>query len=472
MPRRNVGATISASPDARALAVDALYAVERGAVAQAALSATLARLDARRDVDPAHVARVKARCTELVYGVLRADMRLCHIRDRFLPHPGSLPLQMRLCLLLALYELYFLDAVPDHAAVCWAVDFARARFGTRLGRVVNAVLRNAQRLGDAPLAPDFYASGDALAAWALYHAQPLWLASLWEQHYGREAALALLWRSFAPPYACMRLNVRHPDALRLDEALCTFGGMRLCVGAPVPAEPLPVGRFPFQAFAFPPGGAPDALCGQALCQWHDLGVFSWQAAGSLIALAAAELGGGASSPALWDACAGQGGKALALAELGAPLVVCSDIHAGRLRQLQRTARRLGLPVTGGAGIRVLRASAERPPLAAWDGDILLDVPCSGLGTLARRPDIKRRRSMADIAALARTQFALVRAVWPLLRPGRALVYMTCTLTPDENMLQVQRVVREFQDARLAVEWQTPHTHPWLEGMYVARLEKR
>lgn len=432
---------MKASRDARACAIEVLLRVDSGESVQAALHAVLNHTR----TDP----RDAALCTELVYGFLRTEIRLQAILSHLLRNPSKLPREMLLSIGLAAYSLLFLNRIPPHAAVDSCVRQVRRRHGASLSRVANGVLRSLQRLGAAPLERDFYnAPGrSSLVVSSLFNSVPVWVASLWADAYGQEHAELLLRRSSLQPHAALRVNAQKPDAEPLLHALLRAGGLRCGVWG----------------VAFAPGTQPREVLGQTLDHWHAQGGFSWQAAGSQEALA---LVGQWGSP-VWDACAGQGGKSLALLEQGVEVGLCSDVDMPRLRQLRATALRLGLPVPD-----CVCASLLAPPVAAWQGHVLLDVPCSGLGTLARRPDIGKHRRLDDVRVLVRLQANILQAAWSRLKPGATLVYMTCTLNPEENELQVKRFLQSHEDAVLQFQWQTPHDHPWLEGMFLARLEKR
>lgn len=429
-----------AGGDARQTALQTLLRLGEQGTVQAVLDATLraARLE-RRD---------SALATELVYGYLRTELRIDCVLSALLARPRKLPPEMYTALGMAAYALLFLQRIPHHATVDWTVRHVRARFGMRLAGVANGALRSLIRLGEAPLRPEFYHAPastpeERLAA---YYAMPLWIVRLWRTAYGEETAERLLARAFTPPWPSIRCNARHPEYAALLTAAVEAGGVR-------------VGE---HGVAFAPGAVPEMLLRQDIAVWHGAGALSWQAAGSQEALAHA----GEWGRVVWDACAGQGGKSLALLEDGVPVGLCSDMHSGRLRLLQRTAERLGMACPPCA-----RASALRPPLRRWEGDMLLDVPCSGLGTLARRPEIRRRRDMTDVHDLVALQRQMLASAWHCLSPGGGLIYMTCTLNPAENGEQIAAFLREHPAARCESQWQTPHEHPWMEGMFVARLCK-
>lgn len=426
---------------ARAAALRVLLRLEEGRVSvQAALDRELrhAGMDARD----------AGLCTELVYGFLRLETRTDFILSRVLAAPRKLPREMQLVLGVAAYILFFLQRVPDYAAVDWAVGHVRRRFGAPLSRVANGALRALIRLGEAPLKEVFYEekSCSTLQSQALFHSTPAWIAQLWANAYGAEVAMLLMRRAGRRPCPCLRLNPRNSAFSSFSTFCEEMGG-------------LPVGQ---HGLAFPAGALPETFEGAALNHWHARGVFSLQSAGSQEVLNRM----GPWRAPVWDACAGQGGKSLALMEQGIAVGLCSDTHTGRLEQLRRTSARLGLDCPP-----VVQAGVDCPPIRHWRGDVLLDVPCSGLGTLSRRPEIRRRRTPDDVRRLTDQQAVMLSRAWDCCLPGGHVVYMTCTLNPQENEAQIRRFIREHADGRVLEEWQTPHEHPWMEGMYAARLVK-
>lgn len=435
---------------ARERALQVLQRVERGEAVQAALDQVLSAAKAHMD------SRDGALCTEMVYGYLRTSLRLGAILASVLKAPQSLPPPLRLALGLSVYSMLFLQRVPDYAAVHWCVEFARAKFGKKMAGLANAVLRSVQRLGDAPMGRDFYAAKDksALETACLFYAVPPWIGALWLQSYGAEACERMLARSFAQPWPCMRLNALHPSFVPLREELLAAGAQT-------------VGSY---GLVCEPGKTPETILGESMFHWHEQGALSWQAAGSLAALnggvESAETDGFHWRGPVWDCCAGQGGKSLALLERGHAVGLCSDIHVGRLRLLQTTAHRLGL-----ACPPVARMQADVPALLTWRGTILMDAPCSGLGTMARRPEIRSRRTAEHIHGLVKLQAKMLSSAWNILEQGSHIVYMTCTLNPEENEAQVSALLQREPQARLVSTWQTPPHHPWLEGMYVAVVQK-
>ena len=159
-----------------------------------------------------------------------------------------------------------------------------------------------------------------------------------------------------------------------------------------------------------------------------------------------------------DACAAPGGKAAHVLELADVDLLALDVDEARCRRIADTLGRLRLPVPP-ARAQVLAGDALRPQ-AWWDGRpydrILLDAPCSASGIVRRHPDVRWLRRRGDIATLAIQQLRMLEALWPLLLPGGKLLYVTCSVFPDEGEAVVARFVRETSDCiRLPLTWTWP-----------------
>ncbi|WP_394026823.1 transcription antitermination factor NusB [Desulfovibrio falkowii] len=513
------------SCNGRTAALRALLLVDDGLSAQQALASVLdapvahgASGNSREKSHTANAGRCqglsaqdRALCTELVYGCLRTELRLNFLLGRVLPRPQGLPRPMQILLALAVYGLLFQDKVPSHAVVYEAVEQARALFGQGLARVANGALRSLQRMGEEPAQPSFYAgqSGvkkyrhgaggtDSFLGKCIFYSIPLWIGELWRSAYGDEAALRLMQRSFERPWAALRINARHTDGAALHavlaapqaegraSAIAGLSGAATESGATEQDslqyhtdiaervdknennegqgnghKPVAIGQW---GLAFAPGTMPREALGLDLRQWLARGALSWQSAGSQQALLA--LGLDRWHEPVWDACAGYGGKSTALMEWGVPVSLCTDRSFARLRGLPTQCATLGLPVPPHC-----LADAIRPPVGQWPGHILVDAPCSGLGVMGRRPDI-RRREPQHLAELEVLQQNMLRVLADILQPGRELAYITCTLNPAENERAVDQLLENNSDLTIERQWQTGHSHPWLEGMFGAVLRKK
>jgi len=429
---------------------------EAGAYADRALPAEARR----RRLDP----RERALAVQLAYGTVQRRLTLDHLVARWSSRPPErLDPPVLAALRLGLYQLAFLDRVPAHAAVAETVALAK-REAPRGAGLVNAVLRRAAApvaAGEGTL-PQAAAAVRALpddtpAAAALAHSHPEWIVRLWWDALGPDAARALLRAGNAPAEAVLRANTLRiaPDALRA----------RL----PVPARPAP--------------GLPEGLVLDAPFDAH--GDPGW-AAGlympqSRAAMAVARLLAPRPGERVLDLCAAPGGKTTHLAALMEDRgeVVAVERHPGRAEALRRTAARLGATC-----VTVRAADAARLDEPAAYDRVLVDPPCSDLGTLASRPDARWRKGADAPARLAREQAAILRAGAAALKPGGTLVYSTCTISPAENEAVVRAFLAEqpafaadpLQEAPPVWEHPTvpefrqtlPH-RDGTEGFFIARL---
>jgi 16S rRNA (cytosine967-C5)-methyltransferase len=333
-----------------------------------------------------------------------------------------------------------------------AVETARALYGQGLAKVVNGALRSVQRLADAPMKEDFYA-GQGVTPHspqhlAFFYSLPVWIVDHWTKHYGPEAAEQLAQRSFARPWSALRVNASHARAEQLRAAMLACGGEA-------------VGQW---GCAFAPGTLPAVVDAQPLAEWQACGAVSYQSAGSQLVLEHLGLYGW--NKPVWDVCAGFGGKTVALLERGIAVPLATDRSRQRLAGLPGQCERLALPQPS-----TLLVDATHPPLAEWRGHMLVDAPCSGLGVLSRRPDI-RRRPQQQAVEHEMLQHSILERLVGLLQPGCELAYITCTLRVQENEKQIERLMRENSGLQLCNQWQTPNDHPWLEGMFGVVLRKQ
>ena len=395
--------------------------------------------------------------TRLAYGAVQRRGTLDHViaslagRDLDRLEPAVVA-----ALRLGAFQLAYLDRVPAHAAVGESVQLAKedSRGGAGL---VNAVLRRAAREARGLIAalPE-----DTPQAAALRHSHPEWIAALWWETLGPDRARSLMAADNEPAEPSLRANTLRITAAGLDARL------------PVPSHLVPglpealVLDAPFDAH-----GAPE---------WRD-GLFMPQ---SRAAMTVARLLDPRPGEEVLDLCAAPGGKTTHLAALmeDRGRIVAVERHRGRAAALARTAQRMGASCVE---VRHADAAAGAEP-EAYDR-VLVDPPCSDLGTLASRPDARWRKTADQPGRLARAQGAILRAGAASVRPGGTLVYSTCTISPEENEAVVARFLTdhpafEADDLREAVPvWQHPSVPRHLqtlpdrdgtEGFFIARLRRR
>lgn len=395
-----------ASP-ARRVALDALVAVEgQGAYAPQALGGRLER----SGLSP----RDRRLATELVYGVTRWRGRIDYSLHLYSKRPlERLTPCVRNALRLAAYQALFLRAVPGPVACSESVLLVKEREPWAAG-YVNAVCRSLLREGEAPLPDPERAPAEHLAA---RHSHPLWLVDRWLARLGFDQTAALVEANNAAAAVTLRVNALRARPEEVEAELAARG-IRVERGSLSPS-----------ALRIEGAGAVDELPGFAQ------GRFQVQDEGSqLVAWAVDPPAGGAVA----DVCAGPGGKATHLAELAAlrgesegPRVWAFDVHPHRVELVIESARRLGVEKFVAAEVADARnlGALGLPPFDR----VLVDAPCTGTGVLRRRPDLRWRRTPADLDALVTLQRELLVEAARLTKVGGALVYSTCSLEEEENI---------------------------------------
>lgn len=379
----------------------------------------------------------KGLCTELVYGVLRRHLRLERFIRQMLPKPEKLPPEMLLILELAAYELAH-TRIPKHASLSWPVTLLRNRFGPGMAKVGGGVLHRFERgLKTEYDNPEYYSRLAGFADHnperpeflAFWHALPLWIVELWINAYGLEEATAYMEASSqAAPFG-LRVNLNRPGHKNLLEQLAAQEGASL-----VPPACMALRTSPRIAYR----------------ELYASGRITRQSPASYQALWELEP---QSWPApIWDACAGRGGKSSALLESGLEVAQVTDSSEKRLAELPPELERLGL---AGKSPAVSGVSAQKAGFTGQFGTVLVDAPCSGLGTLSHRPEIRWRRSPEDLAKLVETQAAILDAAYAALKPGGKLVYLTCTVNPAENEDQVRALLERQPSLKVERQWRTP-----------------
>ena len=404
---------------------------------------------ARECADP----RDAALLSELCYGTLRWQPRLEALLARMLERPlKAADRDIGLLLLLGLYQLAYLR-VPPHAAVQQTVEACRALGKEWAAGLVNAVLRRYQREKDAL---EVALAGDEVARYA----HPAWfieeLKRDWPQGWQ-----AMLEAGNGRPPLTLRVNRRRGSR---DAYLAELAQAGIAARACVHSEDGVVLDAPMDVAAIP--GFKE---GRSSVQ--DEGA---QLAGSLLDCAP--------GMRVLDACAAPGGKTCHLLERHAELaaLVAVELEARRAARIRENLTRLGLE----AQVRVADAADTA---SWWDGApferILLDAPCSASGVVRRHPDVKARRTPAEVAAAAGLQARLLAALWPLLAPRGKLLYVTCSVFQRENARQLEAFLAGHGDAEalpLAADWGRPAGpgrqvltgEGGMDGFYYACLHKR
>jgi 16S rRNA (cytosine967-C5)-methyltransferase len=387
--------------DPRAVAAEILRRVDTaGAFAAPLLEERERRFRDRRDAALLH---------ELVLGTLRRRSALDHAIARVSNRPlEAIDPEVLRVLRLGAYEILLLDRIPGYASVDEAVESTKRRAGRAAAAFANGVLRAVSREGRALLPPE-PREGD-VAGLALAGSHPEWWVARLVERVGWDAAVAIVENANRPAATVLRARTGADLARRLAEE-------------GIGTEP---GRYDPRALR---------VEGASISSSPAFRSDSWvqDEASQLVPALLGDLGPG---PVL-DACAAPGGKTCWLADAlgGRGEVVSVDRNPARLGRLLRATRRLRFE-------RVFAVAADLtrpPPFSCTFPRVLVDAPCSGTGTMGRRPEIRWRLREGDLASLAARQAAILARVAPLVAKGGVLVYAVCSIEPEEG----EDVVRSF-----------------------------
>ncbi len=401
---------------ARQAAYDVIRAVNSG---RADLPAALARIRAKLPDE-----RDRALAAEIAAGTLRwqgaFDLVIAAFAKRA---PAKLDPEVLDVLRMTIFQLLHLDRIPASAAVNDAVNLVSKAGKRSASGLANAVLRRVSReRGALPLPPRPGDESDRAAAVAYLSgslSHPAWLAGRWLDRYGLTAAEA--WAAFD----------NHPAALTLRANTLRIGREALAgrlAEAGVATEPT----------RFAGGGLVVTSGNPLLTPLAGEGLFIVQDEASQLV---AELVQPQPGETILDACASPGGKttAMAAAMNDRGLIVATDVRGRRVDLLART-----VSSSGATCVRVVQADAGNVlPFERRFDCVLLDAPCSGLGTLRRDPEIRWRRAEDSLAPLAAAQLAMLERAAEVLAPGGRLVYSTCSSEPEEN----EQVIARFLATR-------------------------
>ena len=403
---------------------------ESGAFADRALHAEAAGLDPRD----------RGLAMLLAYGAVQRRRTLDHVLAQLCSRPlERLDPPVLAALRLGAFELLFVEGAAEHAAVNESVKLVKAT-GRGGAAFVNAVLRRVAREGRGLLDQ---LSDETPEGAAIVHSVPDWLAELWWRELGPAEARELLACANRPAESALRINaLRAP----LDLPLPVSAG---------PAGPeLPEGRVlhePFDVFGSE--------------EWRN-GLVMPQSRGSMLV---ARMLAPQPGERVLDLCAAPGGKTTHLAALmgGEGELVAVELHPGRAAALAQTCARMGA-----GNVEVSTRDGRELDAGARFERVLVDPPCSGLGTLQSRPDLRWQDRRGQIGELVARQAALLRAGAAALAPGGTLVYSVCTISRAEGGDLVARFIAEGDRFELDDERQLLPHRDGTDGFYIARIRRR
>jgi 16S rRNA (cytosine967-C5)-methyltransferase len=415
-------------------------------------------------------------CQELVYGIVRWQVTLDWLIARKTNGREQKPGLQNL-LRLGLYQIFWLDRIPDHAAVHETVELAKhGGFGQQAG-FINAILRHYLReFGETKTILAGLKTSQPALGWS----HPEWLVARWQKHFGPEKTAQLLEWNNTPPKTFARVNTLKFSGTGVSPV--SFSAKNPAASMQHTGEtPVPLPRnsgdlltrwrdenveYDFvrrdwleENLVFELKSHP-AL--NSLASFRD-GWFYVQDPGTL--LAARELGAQPGETIL-DLCAAPGGKTTFLAQLmrNEGKIIACDISEDRLKLIRENCRRLGITCVeaiSGSQLAIRNPQFDR---------ILVDAPCSNTGVLRRRVDLRWRISPEEITRLRRAQLDLLKLAATKLKPGGVLVYSTCSLEPEENSDVVKEFLASHSNFKLETERELLPFADSVDGAYIARLK--
>ncbi|MEC4804556.1 MAG: 16S rRNA (cytosine(967)-C(5))-methyltransferase [Jaaginema sp. PMC 1079.18] len=406
--------------------------------------------------------RDRALVTELVYGIVRRQRSLDALIDQLAKKKArQQPPVLRGILWLGLYQLRYLDQIPAAAAVHTSVELAQNNRLGKLKGVVNGILRQYIRLAEKQSDPLLLTQNPVSRVGTL-HSFPDWMVQTWVDNYGVEETAQLCDWFNQPPHLDLRVNPLKCSVEDVERALH--------------AQNIPATRIPFcpQGLRLEVGsGAIQGLPGFAE-GWWTVQDASAQLVTHLLDPQPGEK--------IWDVCAAPGGKTTHIAELMGDRgwVLASDRDRKRLRKISQNAQRLQLQ-------SIHTEAGDSRSLAVGLVDrVLVDAPCSGLGTLHRHPDIRWRQNPTKIAELVQLQRELLTQSAQKVKANGILIYSTCTLNAAENEEVVKFLLKQQPDWQIcaasegassipgltAAGWYNilPHRHD-MDGFFMVKLQR-
>jgi 16S rRNA (cytosine967-C5)-methyltransferase len=452
----------------RQLAFQTLRSIQRGAFADVAVDKTLQHNQLS--------SQDKALFTELVYGCVRRQRTLDALVDQFGKKKShQQPPDLRLILHLGLYQLRYLNQIPPSAAVNTTVDLAKQNGFAGLAGVVNGMLRQYERsqsvredgedAEESFLVDPLQLPEDSVPRLGILHSYPDWIVQIWLEQFGLKETERLCQWMNQPPAIALRVNPLKASIEQVEAAM-TAAGVAVKRMPPLP-QALQLVKHE---------GAIQHLPGFQEGWW-------------MVQDGSAQLVSHILDPqpgeTVIDACAAPGGKSIHIAELmqDQGVIWACDRTKSRLKKLQQNCDRLGIH-----SIQIRLGDSRCIPEFEGQGDrVLLDAPCSGLGTLHRHADARWRQTPASVKDLVQLQTELLEQASTWVKPGGTLVYATCTLNPAENEERVQVFLSSHPEwhltppaaSSLASPFLSPEgwlkvlPHDWeMDGFFMARLQRK
>lgn len=390
----------------------------------------------------------KALFTNIVYGVITHKKYLLYVLQRHVKRPHKQVFWLKNLLLISAYQLLFLD-IPEYAVTSEAVNIAKKKGGSTKGNFINGVLRSIIRDRESLEIP----KDDLVNYLSIKYSLQEWMVREFKDSVNENEELEQLCASFNETLPLtLRVNTLCITAEKLVEILRELGikssRSALCKDGVVLEAKVPIDRI-------------KKILDEGLCVIQDQG-----------SMMVAEVVDPKPTDLILDMCAAPGGKSTHLAQLmnNHGTIISCDIHQHKIQLIEDLSKRLG--------IKNIQAKLLDGTVAINHFEyemfdkILLDAPCSGLGVIVGKPDIKWSKKQEDVEEIAKIQWELLLNASRLLKNEGVLVYSTCTLTKRENEDMIKRFTNEHRDITLEEELKLyPHKDK-CHGFYIAKLIKK
>ena len=422
---------------ARFSAIKTVYAVQtEGAFSNVALAQIL-RKEKLSDID-------RRFCTELVYGTIKTGASLDWKISKYVSRPlDKIDAKILAVLRVGMYQIFFLDRVPNSAAVNESVEIAKKFVNIGASKFVNGVLRSAVR---EPQKSDF-PNDNSIESLALKSFHPAWLVNLFVEEFGLETAEKICATNNIEPPLCLRVNFLKSSRAEILAALKKFGAV---------AEE---SKLVPEGIICKSHGALDTFkpLKMGLCQVQDES-----------SMLAARWLNPAENDFVIDCCAAPGGKATHIAELmkNHGRIIAADIFEMKLQHIKENAARLGIKIIE----PVLLDAREIGKKYFNQADkVLVDAPCSGLGVIRRKADLRWKKTLEEIAELPKLQAEILASAANAVKRGGTLIYSTCTIIRRENEDIVENFLKNNKNFKIVdKKIFLPHIDG-TDGFFIAKM---
>ena len=425
---------------ARESALKALYDIEKsGAYISAALKTALNRED--------FSAQDKGLITELIYGVISNKISLDYIISQFskVKIKKMTPWVLNI-LRMGIYQLYYMDKIPESAACNESVTLAKKYSHKAASGFINGVLRSAARKRNDF---EFPQSGDKAEDMSIEYSYPKWMTKRLIAEYGEDRCMELFKENQKSHGVHIRVNTLKTSIGELIEIL-EKDGIECEKYDDIETTLLLKGKLNVEK-----------------SKAYKDGLFSLQNISSQKTVKVLDP---QSSETIIDLCAAPGGKSTAIAERmeNKGKVLSFDIFEHKIELIKASAKRLGIDILTAS---LMDATKKSDKLLGIADRVLADVPCSGLGVLHKKPDIKYSRTEEEVLELSKIQEAILENAKDYLKPGGVLVYSTCTILPEENKMQVEKFLAKNKNFKKEFEEQILTSNIGESGFYICKMVK-